>query len=269
MHNRPWPNDLDIYSAQIGKNNLMVQGPGGNTSFKNDNFMWVKASGTRLSDAIEKEIFACVNMANGEWIKDQKDMRPSIEKDFHLMIPYSYVIHTHSLRAISLAIENDFGSKGPEFPHIAFVPYARPGQDLCRAIRETVDFKVHKAAILQNHGFLSWGNSMNGAYEILENFETETLSFNRTSHPGLPQPELQLNHPQAITPDYAVFLSINSETEILNFTGGDLWKKQMFMIAQEAVRLVNPSLGVRYLSENEVQELQNWESEKYRLAANQ
>jgi rhamnose utilization protein RhaD (predicted bifunctional aldolase and dehydrogenase) len=269
MRDRPWPNDLDIFSAQIGKNSLMVQGPGGNTSFKNDDFMWVKASGTRLSDAIQKEIFACVNVANGELIKDQKDMRPSIERDFHLLVPYSYVIHTHSLRAISLAIENDFGSKAPEFPQIAFVPYSRPGQDLCRAIRETVDFKVHKAAILQNHGFLSWGNSMKGAYEILENFESQTLSLIRPSHPGLSQRGLQLNHPQAITPDYAVFLSINSEKEILNFTEGELWKRQMFIIAQEAVRLVDPSLGVRYLPESEVQELQNWESEKYRLAANQ
>ena len=35
-------------SAQLGRDPLQVQGPGGNTSIKHDNVMWIKASGTGI-----------------------------------------------------------------------------------------------------------------------------------------------------------------------------------------------------------------------------
>ena len=42
-------------SADLGRNPLLVQGAGGNTSIKEDGLLWVKASGTWLSEATEKK----------------------------------------------------------------------------------------------------------------------------------------------------------------------------------------------------------------------
>ena len=268
MRNRPWPEDLDAYSSKIGANSFMVQGPGGNTSFKNGEKMWVKASGTRLSEAVTKEIFAEVNTTTGESEETLNKLRPSIEKDFHLLIPYPYVIHTHSLRAISMAIESDFGAKKTSFPLIAFVPYARPGRHLCELISQQIDFEVHTAAILQNHGFLTWGNTMNEAYEKLEQFEGEILVPGSADELEL-EIGMSLLHPMAITPDYAVFLSTISEKEIMNFSDKNLWKKQMYLVAQKAADLLGENPNINYLSNEEVYSLQNWESEKFRVAANE
>ena len=44
-------------SSWIGSNVSMVQGPGGNTSLKNSEFMWIKGSGTKLKDVDIAKIF--------------------------------------------------------------------------------------------------------------------------------------------------------------------------------------------------------------------
>jgi rhamnose utilization protein RhaD (predicted bifunctional aldolase and dehydrogenase) len=246
----------------------MVQGPGGNTSFKDKQTMWVKASGTKLSDAVTREIFAGVSVTTGEDDKTFNQLRPSIEKDFHLLIPFPYVIHTHSLRAISMGVESNFGSKSSEFPHLAFVSYARPGNDLCNLIAKEIDFKKHSSAILQNHGFLTWGETMESAYNKIQEFEGE-IPVPETADLLQIDTTTKLLHPKAITPDYAVFLSTATEEEIMKFSDKNLWKKQMYLVAQKAVALLGENAGINYLSNEEVDSLQNWESEKFRVAANE
>jgi rhamnose utilization protein RhaD (predicted bifunctional aldolase and dehydrogenase) len=267
MRIRTWPADLDYFSSLIGKNIFMVQGPGGNTSYKNEETMWIKASGTRLADALTDEIFTGVDVKSGNSLENIDQLRPSIEKDFHLLIPFPYVVHTHSLRSISFAIENDFGSIAIEYPEIAFVSYARPGAEIYKLLKESLDFDRHKAAILQNHGFLTWGETMEQAYNSLISFESNYLDSDLMEEVNF-SGQNYLNHPNAITPDYAVFLSTESEEEILNFTDKNLWKKQMYLVSQKAARAVNQDKGINYLNSDEVHILQNWESEKYRMASN-
>jgi len=267
MRNRPWPIELDVFSERIGSDSLMVQGPGGNTSFKDAKTMWIKASGTRLSDAEDEEIFVGVSIESGSITNSQNQLKPSIEKDFHLLIPFAYVIHTHSLRSLVMGIAQDFGAKMKQFPEIAFVSYARPGKDLCDQISQSIDFSIHKAAILQNHGFLTWGNTMEEAYSALVEYESgleTTIMLD-----ALADIVVSTNdHPKAITPDYAVFLSPCAHSEILEFTGKDLWKKQMYFIAQHACALAKDESGINYLTAEEVNSLQNWDAEKFRMAAN-
>ena len=45
-------------SARLGRDPLQVQGPGGNTSIKDRETLWIKASGTELADAETKQIFS-------------------------------------------------------------------------------------------------------------------------------------------------------------------------------------------------------------------
>ena len=267
MRNRPWPIELDVFSGRIGRDFFMVQGPGGNTSFKDAKTMWVKASGTKLSDAEEKEIFVGVSIESGSTTDSKIQLKPSIEKDFHLLIPFAYVIHTHSLRSLVMGIAQDFGAKMGQFPEFAFVNYARPGKNLCDQLMQTIDFSVHKAAILQNHGFLTWGNTMEEAYSVLVEYEG---GLETTIMPdALSDIVVSTNdHPKAITPDYAVFLSPCAHSEILKFAGKDLWKKQMYFIAQHACALARQESEINYLTTEEVNSLQNWDAEKFRMAAN-
>jgi rhamnose utilization protein RhaD (predicted bifunctional aldolase and dehydrogenase) len=267
MRNRPWPRELDTYSALIGCNPLMVQGPGGNTSFKSEQELWVKASGKRLSNANDQEIFVGVDVKNGLPIDSQSHLKPSIEKDFHLLIPFPYVIHTHSLGSIAISIADDFGDRAFDYPDIAFVNYGRPGKDLCTLIAQSLDFQIHKAAILQNHGFLTWGDKIEDAYSVLENFE-KSMAVPVNLEVTTVNASLKIDHPKAITPDYAVFLSPHTESEILDFTGANLWKKEMYLVAQSAVALTKIQSKINYLQDNEVIALQNWDAEKFRMAEN-
>lgn len=46
--------DLRKFSSIIGNNLELIQGAGGNTSLKENNILWIKASGCWLSDAKKK-----------------------------------------------------------------------------------------------------------------------------------------------------------------------------------------------------------------------
>ena len=48
-------------SARLGSDPLQVQGPGGNTSIKDGEVMWIKASGTELANAETQDIFVAVD----------------------------------------------------------------------------------------------------------------------------------------------------------------------------------------------------------------
>jgi len=51
---------LKRLSAEIGCDPLLVQAAGGNTSIKDGSVMWIKASGTWLSEAMTRDIFVPV-----------------------------------------------------------------------------------------------------------------------------------------------------------------------------------------------------------------
>ena len=53
---------VKAFCAWIGKDPLLVQGAGGNVSWKDGDTLWVKASGTWLADATEKDIFVPVDL---------------------------------------------------------------------------------------------------------------------------------------------------------------------------------------------------------------
>ena len=50
------PFTLIEITEKIGKDINLVQGPGGNISYKHNGYMYIKASGTKMSD-VKKKIF--------------------------------------------------------------------------------------------------------------------------------------------------------------------------------------------------------------------
>ena len=99
--------EINQFCAQLGQDPLMVQGAGGNVSWKEDNALWVKASGTWLAHADKKDIFVPVNLpdlnksivaqrfdASPKLIGDHQ-LRPSIDTIFHALMPQIIVVHLH------------------------------------------------------------------------------------------------------------------------------------------------------------------------------
>ena len=55
---------ISEYCERIGSNPLLVQGAGGNISWKEGDVLWIKASGMWLIDAIKENIFVSVSLKN-------------------------------------------------------------------------------------------------------------------------------------------------------------------------------------------------------------
>ena len=187
------PKDLKIISEIIGKNPMMIQGPGGNTSFKSNNQMWIKGSGTMLSDALTKEIFVLVDcdkvlsQINNKYknnnydpiIGSNRSLRPSIETSFHALIPFSYVVHTHSVNAIVHGISPQGRAslkKKLKGLNWISVPYKKPGEPLTREIQKHIINDLPEkneglVIILYNHGLIVAGKSINIVEDILNKVE--------------------------------------------------------------------------------------------------
>jgi rhamnose utilization protein RhaD (predicted bifunctional aldolase and dehydrogenase) len=167
-------------SARIGVNSLHIQGAGGNTSVKDEDILWVKASGTRLADAEREDIFVGIHWQEylSELSQDFRapvknhtighDLKPSIEASLHCLMPHKVVLHTHSIAALSWLVRADAESgvasrlAGINY---SILPYVSPGTDLAEA------FSKHPptdAVLLKNHGIVVGAESVEQAESLLE-----------------------------------------------------------------------------------------------------
>src|SRR5258707_11812045 len=114
-----WREEIIRLSVELGRNPLLVQGPGGNISIKRDGVLWVKASGTWLADAGTRNLFVPVDLqllrrAIAEQAEDPvrparldggpTGLKPSIETTLHALLPHPVVVHVHSVATLALAI---------------------------------------------------------------------------------------------------------------------------------------------------------------------
>jgi rhamnose utilization protein RhaD (predicted bifunctional aldolase and dehydrogenase) len=176
---------LAALSMKIGRDLMQVQGPGGNTSLKHEGILWVKASGTELADAGKACIFVPVELGRAhEAVRADDDrpvpvldipqaegMRPSIECSLHALMPHRVVVHNHDVNVIAWAVRRDAGDAlaGPmRGLNWAFVPYARPGLPLTRAVRDILDRTTPDVLILGNHGLVAGGETPEEAGRLLE-----------------------------------------------------------------------------------------------------
>ena len=141
----PPDSEFRALSARLGKDPLQVQGPGGNTSVKDGGVMWIKASGTELAHAEQKDIFVAVDRAAARAeahgsagdgscqvavLDPDTTLRPSIETTFHAAFDHAVVVHTHSIATLTHAISPEgcaiARDKLRGLPFV-MVPYAKPG----------------------------------------------------------------------------------------------------------------------------------------------
>jgi rhamnose utilization protein RhaD (predicted bifunctional aldolase and dehydrogenase) len=194
--------DLARVSARLGADPALVQGPGGNTSLKLGDRLWVKASGLWLEAALKEPIFTPVSLACvrqmladgtesfGEAVIEglaPDGLKPSIETALHALMSHRAVIHAHAVNAVTASVLSDgevlardrLGDIG-----WAWVPYRRPGLPLAQAVAAALRPGVD-VLILQNHGVVVGGETPDVALRLLEEVERRLAFAVRTPAPDL------------------------------------------------------------------------------------
>ncbi len=174
-------------SARIGADRLLTQAAGGNTSIKDSDTMWIKASGTWLADALAKDIFVPVNtppllaaIAASDPVAERAQeftiaarnpsgLRPSIETSVHALMSQRVVLHVHCVDTIALAVRTDAQAAiAPLLDGLnwAWVRYCRPGLPLALGIAEH-SAQRPDVLVLGNHGLAVAADSVSEAEALL------------------------------------------------------------------------------------------------------
>jgi len=177
-------------SQFYGRDSRFVIAGGGNTSYKNEEKIWVKASGSSLA-AITKEGFAVLDRAKLNLMSDKvysanaaereeqvkndfadatitKGKRPSVETSMHNVIDFAFVVHMHPTLVNGLMCANNaqadlqklFGAK------TLYIEYTDPGYVLFKKVEDAIKaFRAEDGAEpaviwLQNHGIFVAANSI-------------------------------------------------------------------------------------------------------------
>jgi rhamnose utilization protein RhaD (predicted bifunctional aldolase and dehydrogenase) len=211
-------------SAHIGRDPLLVQAAGGNTSLKQDDLMWIKASGTWLKDAIDKAIFVPLDLHSlgqalasddprcescTDFVRhdlNQLGLRPSIETSVHGLMQQAVVLHVHCVNSIAWAIRRDaesvLQSRLLGF-NWAFIPYSRPGLHLSRAIRERLKPNTD-VLILGNHGLVVAADTVEAAKSRLDEVVKALRILPRT----VSQPDFVALENIAVASDYRLPIDV-------------------------------------------------------------
>ncbi|MEI9851619.1 MAG: class II aldolase/adducin family protein [Sphingomonas sp.] len=153
----------------LGADFALAQGAGGNTSFKHGDLLTIKASGFRLGDAGERDIFVDVPVAaaramadGGPAHADAGGRRASIETSLHAVLPQRAVAHLHMIPLLALAVRADAAEvlaarlAGLDW---ALVPYLKPGVAVAQAVRALVAARgAPGVVVLANHGIVFAGD---------------------------------------------------------------------------------------------------------------
>jgi len=181
---KPEISELLKISDFYGSNSDYVIAGGGNTSYKDETTIWIKASGSPLAGLTEEGLVALSRdklrvISGKQYSSDpvlreeevKKDMadsildqgrgkRPSVETSLHDIIQYKYVVHLHPTLINGLLCSHNaknmtaqlFGEKA------LFVPYTDPGYILFKLMEKEISSfrKRHnsdpKIIFLENHG---------------------------------------------------------------------------------------------------------------------
>jgi rhamnose utilization protein RhaD (predicted bifunctional aldolase and dehydrogenase) len=199
--------DLINISQFYGKDNCFVIAGGGNTSYKNETRIWIKASGSSLA-TITEDSFAVLDRAKlnpmsektyssnvaerEEEVKNDlaaaiisKGKRPSVETSMHNVIGYAFVVHLHPTMVNGLMCAQNakselirlFGKK------TLYIEYTDPGYVLFKKVDDKT--KAYRAKFgeepkviwLQNHGIFVAADSIE-EIKTIYNDVLKTLSDN-------------------------------------------------------------------------------------------
>jgi rhamnose utilization protein RhaD (predicted bifunctional aldolase and dehydrogenase) len=213
---------VEISRFYGGKKDYVIAG-GGNTSYKNDDRIWVKASGSSMMD-ITAEGFAELQRDKLRTIYTKKysdnsleresevkadlfnacvagsTVRPSVETSLHEIIRYPFVVHTHPtlVNAITCSVDAEITINELFGDNAMYVEYTDPGYVLFQKIISTLEEwrKTHRddpsIIFLQNHGVFVSADTTSEIKTIYQNIENGIKA--RISHyPDLSPVEVPRN----------------------------------------------------------------------------
>ncbi|HEX2968873.1 MAG TPA: SDR family NAD(P)-dependent oxidoreductase [Bacteroidales bacterium] len=181
---KPGLTELIEISRFYGKSSEYVIAGGGNTSFKDDNTIWIKASGQSLAQLTEEglvsldrkklqvissAVYSESPSEREEQVKtdmlagiheSDRGKRPSVETSLHELIRYKYVVHLHptiinGLLCSRTAKNNTLKLFGES---VLFIPYTDPGYTLFKKLETEIAVyrekfgKDPQVIFLENHG---------------------------------------------------------------------------------------------------------------------
>ena len=202
--------DLIAISRKFGQDSRFVIAGGGNTSYKNEEKLWVKASGHALA-TITEDGFAVLDRAllnemgekaysqdtavREEQVKNDlavacvtKDRRPSVETSLHNCMGFAFVVHLHPTLVNGLMCSANAEAVCREmFPDALYIEYTDPGYTLFKKVYDRI--KAYKNAngkepqviFLQNHGIFVGADTtaeIEGIYsEVLGKIEAKVAEL--------------------------------------------------------------------------------------------
>lgn len=181
---KPELKELIEISKFYGCNKEYVIAGGGNTSFKDSDTIWIKASGQPLAELSEEGLVALNRQklqmistarysddtaVREEQVKEdlyrsiidpKKNCRPSVETSLHEIIKYRFIVHLHPTlingvlcsRTAKSLTQKLFGET------VLFVPYTDPGYTLYKKLETDINTYRQKFShdpqiiFLENHG---------------------------------------------------------------------------------------------------------------------
>jgi rhamnose utilization protein RhaD (predicted bifunctional aldolase and dehydrogenase)/NAD(P)-dependent dehydrogenase (short-subunit alcohol dehydrogenase family) len=206
-------------SQQFGRNKKQVIAGGGNTSFKNDDFLWVKASGRPLAsidetgfvklyrhklkiiseraysdNSPERELQIKTDLYAA--IAEGQEGRPSVETSLHEIIPFKYVVHVHPTLVNGLlcsknsadAIKNLFGNSA------LYIEYTEPGYVLFKKTSERISQYITnyncapQLIFLENHGIFYCADTVEEIIKLSEETEKTIETYLKCNLPCADKP---------------------------------------------------------------------------------
>ena len=183
-----------------GKNPGLVLAGGGNTSYKDENYLFIKGSGTTLADITEsgfvkmnrkaladmwkknypqnvseREVAVLSDLMDAR-SKSDYNKRPSVETSLHDLLPQRYVVHLHPalLNGLSCSVKGEKKAKEILGEEIIWIPPVEPGWILAVTIKKYIDEftekigKIPAVIILANHGIFVADDSLDKIKEIYD-----------------------------------------------------------------------------------------------------
>jgi len=242
-------------SKLYGKDKTFVIAGGGNTSFKDENHIWVKASGVAL-ETIDENGFVCLSRAKlkvvssktysqdatereaevkadlGNAIVSTGGNRPSVETSMHEIIGYQFVVHTHPTLVNALMCSNKaegicfelFGDQS------LFIPYTDPGYILFKKVeteitRFTSKFgKAPQIIFLENHGVFVAADSIpaiNELYSIIIQKIKSKISEALPYDDSKPFESPIVEQIQQLHPEFGTFVAKGIESSLIHHFTAD------------------------------------------------
>ncbi len=174
---------LTELSVKYGSDARFVLAGGGNTSFKDADYLYVKPSGIALK-SIKPENFVKMcragirkiftsplpeDIAQREAAAKEMMMsavcegtRPSVEAPLHEIIPFAYIVHLHPAMVNGMTCaENGKEACAELFPEALWIPYVDPGYTLSKKVYDAMEEyknangRMPQVLFLQNHGIFA------------------------------------------------------------------------------------------------------------------